>query len=192
MAEWLLALALTLVLAPLAVVIAAAVGLTSRGPVIYRRRVLGLNGASFDAFKFRTMIDEADAVLKGSAALRQQFACRFKLQDDPRVTSVGRILRRSSLDELPQLINVLRGEMAIVGPRIISPEELSKYGVDQLKLLSVKPGMTGLWQTSGRQKTSYEERVRLDMDYIDRWSLWLDVQILLRTIKAVVTAEGAY
>jgi lipopolysaccharide/colanic/teichoic acid biosynthesis glycosyltransferase len=191
-AEWTVAAAALILCLPLAVSIAAAVALTSRGPIVHRRRVLGRNGVPFDAFKFRTMVDGADAVLNGSTALREQFARRFKLHDDPRVTPVGRILRRSSLDELPQLVNVLRGEMALVGPRMISPEELSKYGTCQARLLSIRPGMTGLWQTSGRQRTSYDERVRLDMEYIDRWNLWLDARILMKTIKVVVTAEGAY
>jgi lipopolysaccharide/colanic/teichoic acid biosynthesis glycosyltransferase len=190
--EWTMALVLLVLSLPLSLSVAAAVGLTSRGPILFRRRVLGRNGVEFDAFKFRTMVDGADAVLNGSAALRAEFAQRFKLRDDPRITPLGRMLRRSSLDELPQLINVLRGEMALVGPRMISPEELARYGSSQVRLLSVRPGMTGLWQTSGRQRTSYDERVRLDMEYLDRWSLWLDARILMKTVKVVIMAEGAY
>jgi lipopolysaccharide/colanic/teichoic acid biosynthesis glycosyltransferase len=190
--EWTVAAAALIVCAPLALSIAAAVGMTSRGPIVHRRRVLGRHGVPFDAFKFRTMVEGADAMLNGDAALKERFAQRFKLDDDPRVTPFGRILRRSSLDELPQLINVLRGEMALVGPRMISPEELPKYGPSHARLLSVKPGITGLWQTSGRQRTSYDERIRLDMEYIEGWNLWLDARILMRTVKVVIKAEGAY
>jgi lipopolysaccharide/colanic/teichoic acid biosynthesis glycosyltransferase len=179
-------------LAPVGMALALAVGTTSKGPILYRRRVLGRFGTPFDAFKFRTMIDGAEAFLVGNSQLRAAFDVQFKLAEDPRVTGVGRVLRRYSLDELPQLVNVVRGEMALVGPRMISPEELARYGVHQAKLLSIRPGMTGLWQTSGRQTIGYDERVRLDMEYIDRWSLALDLRILFRTFKAVIRPEGAY
>ncbi len=188
------ALALTglLVLSPLLLLVALIIKLDSPGPVIYRRRVVGLGGRSFDAFKFRTMVTDADAVLTHDAELMRQFEGQFKLKDDPRVTRFGRILRRTSLDELPQLFNVLRGEMGLVGPRMITQEELARYGKWGTNLLTVKPGITGLWQVSGRCDLSYDERVSLDMYYIRNYSIWLDLQLLFRTIPAVVRGHGAY
>lgn len=188
------ALALTglIVLSPLLVLIALLIKLDSPGPVIYRRRVVGLGGRSFDAYKFRTMVTDADALLTRDAELRRQFEGQFKLKEDPRVTRIGRILRRASLDELPQLLNVLRGEMGIVGPRMITQEELARYGKWGTNLLTVKPGITGLWQVSGRCELSYDERVSLDMYYIRNYSIWLDLQLLFRTIPAVVRGHGAY
>jgi lipopolysaccharide/colanic/teichoic acid biosynthesis glycosyltransferase len=124
--------------------------------------------------------------------LRAQFEENYKLKDDPRVTRVGQYLRKISLDELPQFINVLLGNMSIVGPRFISPEEMEKYGRRRLNLLTVKPGITGLWQVSGRSDVSYEERIRMDMVYIRSWTVWLDFQILIKTIPAVFNKKGAY
>jgi lipopolysaccharide/colanic/teichoic acid biosynthesis glycosyltransferase len=187
-----LAAGVLLLLAPLLLVVAALVRLTSRGPVFYRRRVLGLHGRPFDAFKFRTMVLEADAVLRAHPELLAAFATNVKLRDDPRVTPVGRWLRRSSLDELPQLVNVLRGEMSLVGPRMITREEADKYGAALESVLSVKPGMTGLWQVRGRQQLDYTQRVALDVQYVGQWSLWLDVVILVQTIPALLTMRGAY
>jgi lipopolysaccharide/colanic/teichoic acid biosynthesis glycosyltransferase len=178
--------------APLLAGIWLAVRLDSPGPVIHRRRVLGLGGSEFDAFKFRSMHIDGEAILARHPELREQLAREHKLEDDPRVTRLGRWLRRSSLDELPQLFNVLRGEMSIVGPRMISPAEHEQYGQWDLNLLTVKPGITGLWQVSGRSDLSYEERVRLDMSYIRNWTIWLDLQILLQTIPVVLTKRGAY
>lgn len=187
-----LALAGLIVLSPLLLVIAVLVKVSSPGPVIHRRRVVGQYGKLFDAFKFRTMVVDADAWLERSRELHARFSVNHKLPDDPRVTRVGRVLRRLSLDELPQLVNVVRGEMWLVGPRMIAPEELEKYGPFAAKLMSVKPGLTGLWQVSGRQTTSYEQRVRLDMEYIDNWSVATDVRILLRTLGVVIRGTGAY
>jgi lipopolysaccharide/colanic/teichoic acid biosynthesis glycosyltransferase len=186
------ALVLLLAAAPVMALVAVAVRCSGAGPLIHRRRVLGRHGAEFFAFKFRTMVADADERLQGDPRLKRAFEVSYKLQQDPRVTRVGGLLRRCSLDELPQLFNVLRGEMALVGPRMISPQELAKYGADGSRLLSVKPGLTGLWQVSGRHQMSYDERVRLDMQYIERWSLWLDLQIFLRTIPAVLNSDGAY
>lgn len=180
-----------LVLLPLLALVALAVALTSRGPIIHRRRVLGQHGRQFDAFKFRTMVPDADAVLHADPELLKQFRQTHKLQHDPRVTPVGRLLRRTSLDELPQLVNVLCGDMWLVGPRMIAPEELERFGPFGQRRLAVKPGLTGLWQVSGRQTTSYERRVELDMEYIERWSLRLELSILLRTVSAVATGRGA-
>jgi lipopolysaccharide/colanic/teichoic acid biosynthesis glycosyltransferase len=183
---------LIVLLGPIWVVIAVAVRLSSAGPVIHRRRVLGCGGIQFDAFKFRTMVTNADRRLREDSVLRETFSRQMKLRDDPRLTPVGRWLRRTSLDELPQLVNVLRGEMSLVGPRMIAPEEAGKYGAFLTRRWSVPPGITGLWQVSGRQNVDYDLRIALDREYLDRWSLWLDLVILLKTIPAVLSMRGAY
>ncbi|MCB0216254.1 MAG: sugar transferase, partial [Chloroflexi bacterium] len=194
--KWLLDKGLSLLLlvlgAPLMALIALAVRLDSPGPVLHRRRVLGLGGSEFDAFKFRSMRVDGDAILAQAPELAATLAREHKLKDDPRVTRVGGWLRRTSLDELPQLVNVLRGEMSIVGPRMIAPAEHEQYGQWDLNLLTVKPGITGLWQVSGRSDLSYDERVRLDMSYIRNWTIWLDLQILVQTLPAVLARRGAY
>ncbi len=181
-----------IVLSPVLVVIALAIKLDSTGPVIYRRRVMGVGGRQFDAFKFRTMFVNGDAILAAQPQLKAQLEREGKLRDDPRVTRVGRFLRRYSLDELPQLFNVLAGQMSLVGPRMISPPEMARYGRWGMNLLTVKPGITGLWQVSGRADIPYPERVRLDMHYIRNWTIWLDLQILFQTIPAVLRGRGAY
>jgi len=160
-------------------------------PVIYRRRVIGRK-SEFDAYKFRTMIRDADAVLAANTQLNEAFSQQFKLRSDPRVTRVGAWLRKYSLDELPQLLNVLKGQMSLVGPRMITPAELQKYAPYEALLLTVKPGITGHWQVEGRQDVSYTERVRMDIYYITNWSLWLDLKILLRTPSRIIRAQGAY
>jgi lipopolysaccharide/colanic/teichoic acid biosynthesis glycosyltransferase len=190
--EWLLALIAVLVLSPVFLVIALAITATTGRPVIHRRRVVGRGGVEFDAFKFRTMVCGAERVLEQDDRLRELFARNWKLFADPRVTPVGRVLRKYSLDELPQLLNVLRGEMALVGPRMISPPELARYGELHSKLCSVRPGLTGLWQVSGRQTVSYARRIELDMHYIDNCSPRTDLSILLRTLPVVMRAEGAF
>jgi exopolysaccharide biosynthesis polyprenyl glycosylphosphotransferase len=181
-----------ILLSPLLLVIAVAVRRDSPGPAIFRRRVVGSGAREFDAFKFRTMVANGDQVLDKNPQLRQQLASEGKLKGDPRVTRLGRKLRRFSLDELPQLVNVLRGEMSLVGPRMISPPEMAEYGKWGMNLLTVKPGLTGLWQVSGRADVAYDERVRLDMHYIRNWTIWLDLQLLMRTIPAVLRGKGAY
>jgi lipopolysaccharide/colanic/teichoic acid biosynthesis glycosyltransferase len=190
--EFGLALTILVALLPVMAAVALAVKATSRGGVIHRRRVTGRGGAYFDAYKFRTMVPEANEWIRKDAALWERYHAKCKLADDPRVTSVGRLLRKFSLDEIPQLVNVLKGQMALVGPRMISPEELAKYGPHADKLLTVKPGLTGLWQVSGRQSTTYDRRVELDMQYIERWSLGLDLAILARTPLAVLRGRGAF
>jgi len=190
--EWLLALVAVILLSPLFVAIAAIILLTSGRPVIHRRRVVGRGGTEFDAFKFRTMVCGAERVLEQNDRLREMFSRNWKLSADPRVTGVGRVLRKYSLDELPQLLNVLRGEMALIGPRMISPPELARYGELKTKLWSVRPGLTGLWQVSGRQKVSYARRIELDMQYIDHCTPLFDLTILLRTLPVVMRAEGAF
>lgn len=190
--ERLTAIMALVALAPMLVVLALLVRLTSSGPVIHRRRVLGRGGRPFDAFKFRTMVMDADLLLRARPELLAAFQGNVKLADDPRITPVGRWLRRSSLDELPQLFNVLCGQMSLVGPRMIAPEEAGRYGASLAKRLSVKPGLTGLWQVSGRQTLDYERRIALDLQYIDKWSLSLDLCILLKTIPAILSMRGAF
>lgn len=181
-----------ILISPLMLMIALAVKLSSPGPVIHRRRVMGVNGRQFDAFKFRTMYMDGGQILQEDPELSARLAREHKLKDDPRVTPLGRFLRKYSLDELPQLFNVLRREMSLVGPRMISPAEVEKYDQWGLNLLTVPPGITGLWQTSGRSDVSYHERVRLDMHYIRNWTIWLDLQLLWQTIPVVLKGRGAY
>ena len=177
---------------PILLLIAIIIRLDTPGATFYRRRVMGVGGHEFDAFKFRTMHDNGDEILDSYPELRKELAENFKLKEDPRVTRVGQLLRKTSLDELPQLFNVLRREMSLVGPRIITPAEVAKYEKWDLNLMTVRPGLTGLWQVSGRSDVTYDERVRLDMHYIRNWSIWLDIQLLFQTIPAVLKSRGAY
>jgi exopolysaccharide biosynthesis polyprenyl glycosylphosphotransferase len=190
--DYLGAVASLLVLLPFLLVIALCVKISSPGPVLHKRLVMGLNGKQFYALKFRTMVLNGDEVLDQHPELKGELAANHKLKDDPRVTRIGAFLRRYSLDELPQLFNVLRRDMSLVGPRMISPEEASMYKQFAMNLFTVLPGITGLWQVSGRSDVSYEERVRLDMVYIRNWSMWLDLQLLFQTIPAVLRGRGAY
>ncbi len=190
--DYSLSLLLSIVVLPLIAIIGIAIKLDSPGPVLYRRRVLGLRGKEFDAFKFRTMVTNGDEVLAALPDAQAALDAKHKLREDPRVTRVGSWLRHSSLDELPQLINVLRHEMSLVGPRMISPSELAEYDRWDMNLLTVLPGITGLWQVSGRSDLSYGQRVNLDMQYIRNWSIWLDLQLLFQTIPAVIRGDGAY
>jgi lipopolysaccharide/colanic/teichoic acid biosynthesis glycosyltransferase len=175
----------------LAIALVAAWADTGR-PLFHRRRVMGVGGREFDAFKVRTMVVDADRILASDPELRQQFAANNKVPDDPRITRVGRRLRQLSIDELPQLINVLRGEMSLVGPRMVSPGELNDWGDTVPLLLSVRPGITGTWQVSGRQRLTKADRVRLDREYVLTLSLSKDAAILLRTIPAVISRKGAF
>lgn len=179
-------------LAPVFLTIAALIKLEDGGPVIYRRQIIGRGGRVVSAYKFRTMIPDADAYLARRPELAQEYWANVKLRHDPRVTRVGALLRRSSLDELPQLVNVLRGEMSLVGPRMIHPSEEPRYGAFAVTRRQVRPGITGLWQVSGRQETSYAERVALDSLYLSRRSLWLDLWILARTLRVLLARQGAY
>jgi exopolysaccharide biosynthesis polyprenyl glycosylphosphotransferase len=177
---------------PLLGAIAFFIKVDSPGPIIHRRRVMGLNGRQFYAYKFRTMYVNGDEILAQYPELQEELNREHKLKYDPRVTRVGRYLRKLSLDELPQFLNILKREMSVVGPRIISPSEMPLYGQWGMNLLTVHPGLTGLWQVSGRSDVSYQERVWLDMTYIRNWSIWSDLHILLLTIPAVIKSRGAY
>jgi exopolysaccharide biosynthesis polyprenyl glycosylphosphotransferase len=178
--------------APLLPVIALAVKLSSRGPLMYSQQRCGLNGRLFTLYKFRTMYEGADRRLDEVAHLNEVEGPAFKASRDPRVTPVGRLLRRLSLDELPQLYNVLRGDMSLVGPRPPIPQEVERYERWQRRRLSMKPGLTGLWQVSGRAGIEdFKSWITLDLAYIDQWSLWLDLKILLKTIPAVLSTRGA-
>ena len=190
--DYAIALPSLLLLAPLFILLIILVKLDSPGPVFYRRRVLGQNGRIFGAFKFRTMYVNGDEILARYPKLQRELNKNYKLKCDPRVTRVGKLLRKYSLDELPQLFNVLARDMSLIGPRIITPDEISKYGPHAPMLMRVMPGITGLWRVKGRSNTSYDERVALDMQYITQWSIWLDIKILLWTIPVVLKGDGAY
>ena len=184
--------------APLFLAVALAVGFSSPGGLFYVQRRLGRGHKPFGCIKFRTMVQGADrqlrTTLKSSAQLQEDFRHGFKLKNDPRITPVGRILRRTSLDELPQLLNILRGEMSLVGPRPIVRAEVERYGEAMDKVLSVRPGLTGLWQVSGRNNLTYAQRIALDLRYVSRRSLLLDLVILRRTVGVVLFPKdnGAY
>jgi len=185
-----------LLLSPLLLMVAILVWLGDPGPVLYGHVRLGWGGRTFRCLKFRTMVRDGDRVLSAHLASNPEAAREWaetrKLRDDPRVTPLGRVLRRTSLDELPQLFNVLKGDMSLVGPRPIVAEEAHHYGPAIRAYLSVRPGLTGLWQVGGRSDTSYAERVRLDQAYVQRRSLTLDVIILLRTVAVVLGGRGSY
>jgi Undecaprenyl-phosphate galactose phosphotransferase WbaP len=185
----------TLIL-PLVLALGLLIYLQSGGPVLYRDQRMGRDGSLFWCVKFRTMVPDAEVllqrVLHEDAGLREEYAKYHKLRDDPRVTSVGRFLRTTSLDELPQLWNVLRGEMSLVGPRPYLPRESEEIGITQSEILRVLPGITGPWQVAGRNHTSFGERVNTDAYYIRDWSIWLDLVLLARTLKMVVVGRGAY
>lgn len=176
----------------LALIIALLIKLTSRGPVIYAQTRIGRNGHPFEFLKFRTMVVNADELKAQLMAQNEGSGPMFKMKHDPRVTPIGRVLRKYSMDEIPNLWNVLRGEMSLVGPRPAIPEEVFQYEPWHRRRLEVTPGVTGLWQATGRSDTSFEEYVRLDIYYAEHWSVWLDLRILLATIPSVLTGRGAY
>jgi UDP-galactose-lipid carrier transferase len=192
--DFVAAVLMCLVAAPVLVGLAILVKLDG-GPVLFRHERVGYRGRAFSCLKFRTMMVSSDAILEellaSDPAARQEWEATRKLRLDPRVTLVGKFLRATSLDELPQLLNVLRGEMSLVGPRPIVSAELPHYGASAMYYLSVVPGVTGLWQVSGRSNTSYAQRVQLDVDYVRNWTFWQDVAILFRTVPAVLLKRGA-
>ncbi|MDR2078336.1 MAG: undecaprenyl-phosphate galactose phosphotransferase WbaP [Treponema sp.] len=185
-----------IIILPFLLLIAFLVKLSSPGPVLYGHRRLGKNRRHFNAYKFRSMVNNSQEVLRKlldrSPELREEWEANHKLKNDPRLTGIGKFLRRTSFDEFPQLINILKGEMSLVGPRPVVDEEMAKYGRNFDYIFSVKPGLTGLWQVSGRSDTDYAERVAFDTYYLQSWSVWLDLWVLLKTMGVVLRGKGAY
>lgn len=194
-ADLVLASAALVVLSPIFLFAALMVRASGPGPILFGHSRIGLGGRDFRCLKFRTMCHDAEAVLQAhlarDPALAAEWQATRKLRHDPRVTRIGRVLRAYSIDELPQLLNVIRGEMSLVGPRPVVQSELARYGRAAVHYLSARPGITGLWQVSGRSDTSYETRVRLDSEYVTGWSAARDASIVLRTIPAVIGARGS-
>ncbi len=184
--------------APIYLILAAAIACTSSGSIFYVQERVGKNYRHFGCIKFRTMVPNADRVLDEmmarSADLRQEFSENFKLKHDPRITKIGKFLRITSLDEFPQFINVLKGEMSVVGPRPLVPEEIEKYGNSIDKVLTIRPGITGLWQVSGRNDIPYAQRIRIDVSYVKRRNFWLDLRIVIMTVAVMLMPKnnGAY
>jgi Undecaprenyl-phosphate galactose phosphotransferase WbaP len=185
-----------IIISPILLLIAFFIKITSAGPAIYGHKRMGINGKQFVTYKFRTMVVDADKRLKEllekNPSARKEWEEAQKIKNDPRITGLGKFLRKTSLDEFPQIINVLKGEMSLVGPRPIVEDEINKYGEDFKRIFSVKPGITGLWQVSGRSETNYADRVSFDTYYIQNWSVWLDLWVLHKTISVVIAGKGAY
>jgi Undecaprenyl-phosphate galactose phosphotransferase WbaP len=181
---------------PFLLLIALLIKINSPGPVLYKHKRLGKDGKYFYAYKFRSMVVDAQERLKkmleSDPAIKMEWEKNQKLQNDPRITSLGKLLRRTSFDEFPQLINILKGEMSLVGPRPIVDNEVEKYGEDYDRIFSIKPGLTGLWQVSGRSNTNYRDRVAYDSYYLQSWSVWLDLWIIFKTFGVVLIGKGAY
>jgi exopolysaccharide biosynthesis polyprenyl glycosylphosphotransferase len=190
--DFAIALAALVMLAPVLLVVSVLIALTSPGPILFVQRRVGLYKREFSIYKFRTMVAGAEQKLREIEHLNEVSGPVFKIQNDPRITAVGRLLRKTSMDELPQLINVLKGDMSLVGPRPLPIRDYAGFNEDwQRRRFSVRPGITCLWQISGRSGIPFEKWMELDLQYIDKWSLWLDMQILMRTIPAVLKGEGA-
>ncbi|MCU1678306.1 MAG: epsL [Frankiales bacterium] len=183
---------LIVLLAPVLVVLAVVVATSSPGGAFYVQQRVGLNGKLFPMIKFRSMVADADARVEALLHANEGSGPLFKLRSDPRVTRVGRFLRKTSLDELPQLVNVILGHMSLVGPRPALPREVVQYNPREQRRLQVKPGITGLWQVSGRSDLSWEDGVRLDLLYVDHWTLRADAKILARTVRTLIRSQGAY
>lgn len=177
---------------PLFIIIAILIKIDSKGPIFFKHKRIGKHGKDLYIYKFRTMIDNAEAAIKlFTPEQKKEFETNYKLEHDPRVTRIGKFLRKTSLDELPQIINILKGEMSIIGPRPIVKNELEKYGTNKEKFLSVAPGLTGYWAANGRSDVSYEERMALELYYVDNRSLGLDLKIFIKTVGSVLTGRGA-
>lgn len=177
---------------PLSIIISILIKLDSNGPIIYKQRRLGKNGKIFTIYKFRTMVSNAEEVMQNfTEEQKEEFKKYFKLKNDPRITKMGKFLRKTSLDELPQLLNILIGNMSIIGPRPIVEKEVEKYGLLKDKYLSIKPGLTGWWACNGRSSTTYNERIDLEMYYIDNVSFKLDLKCIIKTIFSIIKKEGA-
>jgi len=182
---------------PIGLLASLFIKITSPGPIFYKSKRVGKDGQPIYCWKFRTMHQDADKkllkLLKENPKLKQEWDTYFKLKEDPRVSAIGKILRKTSLDELPQFFNVLKGDLSVVGPRPVTEEEIQKYfGSKASKILSVRPGLTGIWQTSGRSLLTFEERIQLEESYVDRQSLTLDLRIICKTIPAMFFTKGAF
>lgn len=187
-----LSVSLLILTSPLFLFIMLLIKLTSKGPVFYKSLRVGLHGRLFYLYKFRTMVNNAERILEENEHLWREYSRNGKLKNDPRVTKIGRFLRKLSLDELPQFLNVLKGDMSIVGPRPVVVQEIHKYGRWQKEVLSVKPGITGYWQVSGRAEIPYPQRIDYDLFYVRNKSIFFDIEILLKTPIAMITGKGAY
>jgi len=190
--DLLLSITVLLLFSPLMLLTVLTIYLEDRGPILYRQTRVGMNGRFFNILKFRSMVPDADTRLQEVSHLNELDGPVFKIRNDPRITGVGRIIRKLSVDELPQLFNVLKGEMSLVGPRPPLPSEVEQYEDWQLRRLSVMPGITCIWQISGRNELNFDDWVRLDLQYIDNQSIWQDFKILLLTLPAVIRGRGAY
>lgn len=181
-----------IILSPIFLILAIIVKLDSKGPVFFAHTRYGKNGKKFKMYKFRTMYENAqDMINDFTPEQMKEWKENFKLQDDPRITKVGKFLRKTSLDELPQIVNIIKGDLSIIGPRPVIKEELEKYGENKEKFLSVTPGLTGYWQANGRSSTTYEQRMEMELYYIDHISPKLDFKIFFKTIESVIKKEGA-
>lgn len=181
-----------IILSPLFLIIAIIIKSESKGPVFFIHKRVGKNGKVFGVYKFRTMVPNAEELIKQfTPEQMKEFRENFKLENDPRITKIGKFLRKTSLDELPQIINILKGEMSFIGPRPVIKDELENYGENKAKFLSVTPGLTGYWAANGRSNTSYEERMKLELYYIDNISFKMDVKVFIKTIFIVLKREGA-
>lgn len=181
-----------IILSPIFLIIAAIIKLDSKGPVFFIHKRIGKDGKEIGIYKFRSMVQNAeDMIAEFTEEQKKEFRENYKLQDDPRVTKIGKILRKTSLDELPQILNILKGDLSIIGPRPVIKRELEKYENNKEKFLSVKPGLTGFWAANGRSDTTYSERVQMELYYIDHMSLKMDIKIFFKTIISVIKKEGA-
>ncbi len=185
-------LVVSFVLSPLLIAIAIMIKIDSRGPIIFKHKRVGYKGKTFYLYKFRSMVDNAEELIKSFTPEQQkEWKKNYKLEHDPRITKVGSFLRKTSLDELPQLFNIIGGSLSVVGPRPVIGEELDKYGANKLKFLSVKPGLTGYWACHGRSNTTYDERMKMELYYVDHASISLDLKIIFKSIFSVLKKEGA-
>lgn len=181
-----------IILAPIFVIVATAIKIDSKGPVIFKHKRIGKDGKIIYIYKFRTMVQNAEDLIKSFTPQQQkEFKENYKLTNDPRITRVGKFLRKTSIDELPQIINILKGDLAIIGPRPVIKEELEKYQENKERFLSVTPGLTGYWAANGRSSTTYEQRMAMELHYVDNISLVMDAKIFLKTIVSVLKKEGA-
>lgn len=179
-------------LSPTFLILAICIKIDSKGPVIFSHKRIGKNGKEFNMYKFRSMYENAEEMIENfNEEQKREWQENFKLENDPRITKVGKFLRKTSLDELPQIVNIIKGDLSIIGPRPVIDEELEKYGKNKDKFLSITPGLTGYWQANGRSNTTYEERMQMELYYIDNQSLWLDIKIFFKTIVSVLKKEGA-